>query len=261
MAGMKEAIRRIVARSFATLLASRSRVLPTFPGPLLVIAPHPDDETLGCGGLIARQLRARAPVHVVFVTNGEASHRNHPTLPSTAVGELRRAEALAALGKLGAMDPVAISTFLAAPDGELDRLSAEEKRRVSEALQRAIAGIGPDYVCVPYRHGGSSEHSAVFALAETMCAESRDAGLLEYPVWAWWNAFRLRPQLARGAQNFRLPLGDLRAVKQAALACHRSQLEPTPPWQEAMLPRSLAVACCGPNEFYFQRASPVGGAA
>lgn len=257
---MKEAIRRTVARSFATLLASRSRVLPVFSGPLLVVAPHPDDETLGCGGLIARQLQAGAPVHVVFVTDGEASHGNHPILTPAAVGERRRAEALAALGKLGAADPLAISTFLTAPDGALNRLSSAETRRVVEALQRTVAAIRPDYMCVPYRHGGSSEHSAVFALTETVYAESRDAVLLEYPVWAWWNAFRLRPQLARGAQNFRLPLGDLRAVKQAALACHRSQVEPTPPWREVLLPRSLAVACCGPNEFYFQNTRTVGSA-
>jgi N-acetylglucosamine malate deacetylase 1 len=254
----KEAIRLMVARYFATKLARCSRALPAFSGSLLVIAPHPDDETLGCGGLIARQLRARAPVHVVFITNGEASHRGHPTMSADEIARSRRAEALAALEVLGATDAAAICTFLGAPDGKLDRLSAAENDAAQAALGEKITRLRPQFICVPYQHGGSSEHTAVFSLAESACRTATDTVLLEYPVWAWWNAFRLRPQLRPAATNFRLVLGELRTVKRAALACHRSQTEPTPPWADAGLPPSLAAACTGPNEFYFQNSGPIG---
>src|SRR5690554_4503385 len=42
--------------------------------PILVASPHPDDETLGCGGLIARCAQLNIPVTVLAMTNGEASH-------------------------------------------------------------------------------------------------------------------------------------------------------------------------------------------
>jgi N-acetylglucosamine malate deacetylase 1 len=248
----KEAIRLVVSRYFAKALARRSRDLAAFSGPLLVIAPHPDDETLGCGGLIARQLRAGSPVHVVFITNGEASHCGHPMITTQEVARTRRAEALAALGVLGATDAATICTFLGAPDGKLDRLSPADSGGVQNALQELITRLRPQFICVPYRHGGSSEHSAVFSITESACRAWADAVLLEYPVWAWWRASRLRPQLHPSAVNFRLALGALRDVKRTALACHRSQTEPMPPWREPGLPPSLAAACTGPNEFYFQ---------
>src|SRR5947209_4351316 len=42
--------------------------------PALVFAPHPDDETLGCGGAIVRKKRAGAVVKIVVMTDGSASH-------------------------------------------------------------------------------------------------------------------------------------------------------------------------------------------
>ena len=42
---------------------------------VLVVAPHQDDETLGCGGLIARKRYEGLPVHVVFITDGSATFK------------------------------------------------------------------------------------------------------------------------------------------------------------------------------------------
>src|SRR5690606_38092378 len=57
-------------------LMSASGGIPALDGPLLVIAPHPDDETLGCGGVIALATCRNVRVHTVFVTDGGASHPN-----------------------------------------------------------------------------------------------------------------------------------------------------------------------------------------
>lgn len=251
--GAKEIVRVWVARWFASRLAARSEPLPPFSDPLLIVAPHPDDETLGCGGLIARQTAAGAPVQVVFVTDGEASHRGHPQLSSTDLGVLRREEALAALATLGVPNPRECATFLSAPDGELDKLSEARRTAIRTSLEAILAKTRPRFVCAPYREGGSSEHTAVYEIVESACAASKEVTLLEYPVWAWWNAFRLRPRLDRAASNYRLPLDQTRQVKAAALRCHHSQVEPTPPWRQPVLPRSLAAACGGSSEFYFRR--------
>jgi len=83
------------------------------PGPrdrILVVAPHPDDEVLGCGGLIQQALDAGARVDVVLVTNGDASELSLifgegdlPLGPDAYVklGRMRQKESLAALGLLG----------------------------------------------------------------------------------------------------------------------------------------------------------------
>ncbi len=90
---------------------------------LLVLAPHPDDETLCCGGLIQQAVRTGVPVRVVFFTNGDNNewsffvYRKHPVLFPRAVrgmGQVRHEEALAAVKLLG-LSPNQV-TFLGYPD-------------------------------------------------------------------------------------------------------------------------------------------------
>ncbi|RKJ98019.1 PIG-L family deacetylase, partial [Pseudoroseomonas wenyumeiae] len=71
------------------------------PGGLVVLAPHPDDESLGCGGLLAAAAQAGRAVAVVFVSDGGASHPRSRRYPRLALRRLREAEALAALAALG----------------------------------------------------------------------------------------------------------------------------------------------------------------
>lgn len=104
-------------------------LLPTHPSPatrLLVVAPHPDDGTLGAGGLIQRVLRAGGAVQVVFMTSGDgfpagviaARHIPQPTMRDyRAYGVLRQDEARRALGTLGVHAEDVL--FLGFPDGGL----------------------------------------------------------------------------------------------------------------------------------------------
>ena len=108
--------------------AMSSVALPVFPSPetsqrLLIVAPHLDDETLGAGGLIAEARQAGIPVHIVFLTNGDAfpaacmlvNSNLHPE-PKDYIhlGEVRQKEALAALKQLGVSQQDV--TFLGYPD-------------------------------------------------------------------------------------------------------------------------------------------------
>ena len=67
-------------------------------GPALVLAPHPDDESLGCGGLIAAAAAAGLPLRVVVVSDGTGSH---PAVPPARLKALREAETRAAIAALG----------------------------------------------------------------------------------------------------------------------------------------------------------------
>ncbi len=250
---MKNLARWICAAGFARALAFRSRPYAFPSGTALVIAPHADDETLGCGGLIAAKRRRGHEVQVVYITDSAASHRDHPVLTGEAVAALRRAEALQSLALLGV--PATHAHFLNVPDGTLNKLTPTAQVGLVLQLATLIRESGATEVFAPYRDGGSSEHTAAQEIAALAARSCGIGTVLEYPIWAWWNPFRLRSRLAPAAANFRLELGSLRALKRAALACHRTQMEPQPPATEPALPPILARLGCGPTEFFFQRST------
>lgn len=256
MDSLKHVVRVSCAVLFATALRFHSRVYAP-RGPVVIIAPHPDDETLGCGGLIALLASHGTSVHVIFLTDGEASHGGHPELTPAKVGLTRRHEAHAALAVLGGPALTRSTVFLGLPDGRLDSLSPPEIATLHTALVETIRRVQPVAVFSPYRHGGSSEHTAASTFTEAACAATGIAEFLEYPIWAWWNPFRLLPQFRRVADNLRLPLAPaLHAAKRAALACHRSQVEPTPPWSDPLLPAAISRACLARREFFFRQFVP-----
>lgn len=250
---MKNFIRWLCAAVVARLLAGQSRPYPFPAGPALVIAPHADDETLGCGGLIAAKSRRGQVAQVLFVTDSAASHEGHPTLTKSSLAATRRTEALAALALLGV--PATHVSFLDLPDGTLNQLSASAQTELRERIVEHIKRTKAVEVFAPYRDGGSSEHTAVQAVAMNACRECGLSILLEYPVWAWWNPFRLRSRWTTASDNYRLELGELRTLKRQALACHRTQMEPQAPATVPALPPILARLCCGPTEFFFARST------
>src|SRR5436309_3449421 len=67
----------------------------------LVIAPHPDDETLGCGATIARKTAAGTSVHVVVVADGSRGHATDDLADHSGLAARREAECRAALARLG----------------------------------------------------------------------------------------------------------------------------------------------------------------
>jgi LmbE family N-acetylglucosaminyl deacetylase len=252
----KEMLRLAAVTVFRAGLRLSSRPYAPAPGGLLVVAPHADDETLGCGGLIAAQARAGRTVDVVFLTDSAGSHPGHPTLTPRAVAEIRRGEAEAALAVLGVT--AAHRCFFELPDGKLNRLPPAESAAARERLTQLIRELRPAEILVPFRDGGSTEHTAAWELATAALAAAGGGRLLEYPIWAWWNPLRLRGRLGPRPGNLRFRLGRWRAVKRRALECHQSQVRPLPPSPESALPASLARACCGPTEFFFASHIPAG---
>jgi LmbE family N-acetylglucosaminyl deacetylase len=246
---LKEILRLTAVAAMRLGLRFFSRPYAPALGGLLVVAPHADDETLGCGGLIAAQASAGRAVGVVFLTDSAGSHPGHPTVSPRALAEQRRAEARAALAVLGLRPEHA--HYFDLPDGTLDRLQPAVQREAQERLTQLIRDLRPAEILVPFRGGGSTEHTAAWNLTRAALAAAGGGQLLEYPIWAWSNPLRLRRRLGARSGNIRFRLGPWRAVKERALACHRSQVLPVPPAREPALPVSLARACCGPREFFF----------
>ena len=194
--------------------------LPSSRRRLVVVGAHPDDETLGAGGLIRAAALAGWRIDVVTATAGEGSHPDSPTHRPDALAAVRREELRAAIAILA---PSATVTCLGLPDGDV-------APHVSELVARLVAEIGMSghevLLCGPWRRDGHPDHEAV-GRAAAVAAARTDARLLEYPVWLWhWGSEDDVPW----AWTTLLPLDDdARAAKRAAIAAHVSQVRPLSP--------------------------------
>ncbi len=189
-------------------------------GRTLVVAPHPDDESLGCGGAIAMLNDLAISVAVVVVTDGAASHPGSRKFPPPALRDLRRAEAFRALGRLGT-GPEGV-TFLELPDGALPGPGDPDFCRASSLIAHAIRRDRPETILAPWRREPHADHRATWVLVRR-ALESADLSprLLEYPIWALGHP-PARPRHGE-ARAFRLDIGPALRRKRAAIAEHQSQ--------------------------------------
>lgn len=150
------------------------KVLPVLQGGrVLVVAPHADDETLGCGGTLALLRRAGCAVRVLVVTDGAAGDPLHYVDDVVAV---RQAECRAAAARLGVEDVV----FLAEPDGV-----CRVHPGLRHALTRALTEFAPDWVLAPAALDYHRDHVAVsLAVAEAWRRHAVKCRLFYYEVWS-----------------------------------------------------------------------------
>jgi LmbE family N-acetylglucosaminyl deacetylase len=198
----------------------------------IVVAPHPDDETLGAGGLIAAQRRRGIPVLIVAVTDGEAAYPDTPFL-----GPLRRIEQQWALAELG-VDAGAIMR-LRFPDSAVSQREAELITVLQSLVTRDTQLIAP------WRHDPHPDHEACGRAAEQV---ARDTGalLVSYFFWTWHH--HVSESLATlPLRRFELD-PDLQAAKAAALAQHQSQL--ARPDGSPVLPEELLSPARRPFETF-----------
>jgi LmbE family N-acetylglucosaminyl deacetylase len=206
---------------------------------------------LGCGGTIARLRAAGHRVQVVYLTNGEASHPGHPALPPYRLAVVRQNEARASANALN-IDPASIH-FLQLPDGRLSQLTATEKTRGIAELSARLSSIAPSVILAPYRRDGSSEHEAAFALLDSALKNLRPRPrLLEFPIWSWWSPVLLLRSLFDVKYVMRVNIKPNTTAKAAAIACHRSQVEPVAPWTSPVVSPSFVRLFLTPHEYFFE---------
>lgn len=197
------------------------------PGPALVLAPHPDDESLGCGGLIAECAARGREVHVAILTDGGMSHPGSAAWPPRRLAMQRGAEVREATMSLGL--PAARLHLLGEPDGDAPHDGprfAAALARVEDLIRSSeVTTILASWVADPHGDHGSA-HKLAAAAAQTLGIRH-----LAYPVWSWMlgdddeiaEACIPRgpgPGAIRGA---RLDIGAHLSAKRRAIAAHRSQ--------------------------------------
>ncbi len=251
---MKEFIRRLLRRLVCAFLCTHSQSYGTLSsGRCVVVAPHQDDETLGCAGLILHQRAAGIPVSIVYLTDGSGSHPGHPRLDPAAIAKIRRYEAVRAMQLLHV--DAADLHFLDARDGTLSHLAAAETDALVRRLSAIFTSLQPTQLFAACRDDSSAEHTGAFDLTARALQEANlQPRLLEYPVWARWRPQHLLRIARASRQVWRLQLSpEKRDLKRAAIDTYVSQTTATPPWPQPVLPHGFAACFNSPEEFFFER--------
>jgi LmbE family N-acetylglucosaminyl deacetylase len=196
-------------------------------GSTVIIIPHPDDEALGCGGLLALLRQAGQPVAAVLTSDGSMSHPHSQDFSAVARRELRYAELRHALSVLGVDESDANVRYLHLPDSAVPTEGQPGFAEAVAQLAEFLREKQPTTVLVPWRRDPHPDHRATSQITATALTQlAQPPRRLEYVVWAWERAAPddlPRPEEGTG---FQLDIAPVLAQKQRAIAAHRSQLAP-----------------------------------
>jgi LmbE family N-acetylglucosaminyl deacetylase len=211
--------------------------LERLPGQrLLVIAPHADDEAIGCGGSLRQAASAGAEVHVAVLTDGRGGSRALRALArgtperdaaEAALVASREEEARAAAAILGVREP----HFLRARDGELDPRDARLRADFAALLRR----LRPDALLLPFPSDAHPDHRHASGCVLAACADAGSAASMACVGYEVWTPL---------AANAVVDVGAAIEAKRAAIACYRSQLADLDYLEGALaLNRYRAISC------------------
>jgi LmbE family N-acetylglucosaminyl deacetylase len=188
---------------------------------VVVFSPHPDDDTLACGGTIAKAIHEGDDVHVIFMTDGRNSHKvalgiqDNPS--PEEVRDIRRSEAEEAAEKLGLKRGNLV--FLDFEDGSLPSRIQEAKERVEENLLK----LKPEKVFAPDRADLHEDHRSTNLIISSAVKElTLDPNLYTYIIWSnRWG--RLRRSLTL-PNRIGIDISRFLPLKLKAIEMHRSQV-------------------------------------
>jgi LmbE family N-acetylglucosaminyl deacetylase len=216
------------------------------PATCLVLAPHPDDESLGCGGLIAAACQAGRPPLVAILTDGAGSHAGSRAWPPERLRAQRAQEVRAATAALGL--PPDRLLLLDQPDAHAPLPGDAGFAPLVSRLAGIATAFGCDRILTTWEHDPHCDHQAAWHLAATV---ARQAGLrrIAYPVWGWM----LQGEVAAvPSAGVRLDIAPVLALKRQAIAAHRSQhgtlIRDDP--NAFALPAELLAICTAPFETF-----------
>lgn len=186
----------------------------------LVVAPHPDDECLGCGGAIALLRQLDCDLRVLVVSDGTKSHPHSRQFPAARLRALRELETQTAMTRLG-VAPEAIR-FLGWPDGAVPTAGAAFEQALQQCCDY-LAAVQPQVIFLPWRHDPHPDHRASWRLFDLALGQLQFvARRIEYPIWDWDET--QRGSIPTRITAWRLDIRSVVQQKQQAIALYRSQV-------------------------------------
>ncbi|MEY2467195.1 MAG: N-acetylglucosamine malate deacetylase 1 [Verrucomicrobiota bacterium] len=171
---------------------------------VLVIAPHPDDESIGCGGAVSLHVQRHDHVTAVFLTSGELGLKR---LPREKAWEIRESEAQ----KAGKILGLAELFFLRCPDWFL----GENKSQAAKLLRPILKQIIPATIFLPHPNEWHPDHQAAWPILKAALKGSgvKVSTLLGYEVWTPLSQY-----------NDVEDISSVMSRKLRAVRAHRSQM-------------------------------------
>lgn len=212
---------------YKLLLLGGSKPLLCSGKAAMVFSPHQDDETFGCGGMIAYKRESNIPVTVVFVTDGKGSKSVNLEWQNQII-QTRQQEAIAALQILGV--EASDIHFLSKPDGNLSELDDAEYQQSIYEIIELINHYQPAEIYVPHKKDCHRDHEATYKLVKTAIQQMKfNVELFQYPIWLFWRApifILLKLQDIADAHNFSIV--SVQDKKKRAIAAYASQINNLP---------------------------------
>lgn len=207
----------------------------------VIIAPHPDDEVIGCAGLIQALIERGTPPHVIILTGGGGSHRGCCDTSTEDIVAARHQLTLQATATLGL--PESHIHCLSYPDGGI---AMEHPETVD--LEQLLMQLAPQTVFVPHRGEGWSDHIQAAENTKILFA-NKHVAIYEYCVWMWYyNVWHLDYKNARVLRMSRAQ----HQCKLQAVAQYVTPLAPCgKPWS-GVLPKPFLKAAGWNRELYFK---------
>jgi len=141
----------------------------------IVFAPHPDDETLGCAGLIARKIRAGEEVYIVVMTDGSHSHSH--LIDRDSLIAMRESEFRNASEILGVKNDNIV--FLRYEDAKLSDHLHDAEIKINDIINK----IKPEEVYTTYKHESPSDHKVTNHIINACAKNFPEMKVYEYPIW------------------------------------------------------------------------------
>lgn len=208
---------------------------------ILIIAPHPDDEVIGCGGLIARLVREGRPPHIIIMTGGENSHKGCCDTNKQDILKARRNLTREALKILGL--PQSNIHELDYHDGNINMNDIQ-----TDALKILIDRLVPDSVFIPHWGEGWPDHVNTARIVKDLLPS--DTEIWEYCVWMWYYNVWRGLDWENAATLSMNP--DEHSLKLKAMDAYTTPLAPCgKPWS-GVLPRIFIKANQWDKELYFK---------
>ena len=187
---------------------------------ILVVAAHPDDEILGCGGTIASHARAGDEVHVVILAEGSTSRssRRDPLAHAAEINALRDVA-----HKANAMLGTASVTLHSLPDNRMDSI---DRLDVIKSIETELARIGPSTVYTHHAGDLNIDHRIVHESVLTACRPKPGQAVqtllfFEVPSSTEWMPGSSAPFFA---PNWFNDISDTLTLKLQALECYQSEM-------------------------------------